>query len=324
MATSASSTAEESSAGSEESEAASTSSTAAASGDATSDKVWKIGVSTQSWEYEFIKNMVNALKQIDEDMPNVELVLADSKDDITQQLSDVDTFIAEGCDGVLLNCLNAQGDAPAVEACKKAGIPLVEFISYTENDDYATFVGTDVKSSGVMAMNALAKAIGEKGKILHVAGQNGHTATINRGAGIEEALKDYPDIELVDTQSGEFSKDKAMSVVEAWLAQYPEGEIQGIVCDNDQMGLGAMNACQAANRPEIKIVSIDGDLEALQSVKNGKMAATCLDYCEKESKMAVEEMVSILEGNEPKGKILVDYELIDSPERADEFIALRS
>ena len=59
-------------------------------------------------------------------------------------------------------------------------------------------------------------------------------------------------------------------------------------------------------------------------IKDGKMAATCLDYCEEECKMAVEEMVSILEGNEPKGKILVDYELIDSGEAADRFIDLRS
>ena len=287
-------------------------------------KVWKIGVATQSWQYEFIKNMVNALKEIDESMDNVELILADSKDDITQQLSDIDTMIADGCDGILLDCLNAEGNNPAVEACKAAGVPLVEFIAYTTNEDYATFVGTDVKSSGVMAMNALAEAMGGKGKILHIAGQNGHTATINRGAGIEEALENYPDIEVVDTQSGEFAKDKSIELTDTWLTQYPEGEIQGIVADNDQMALGAMNACQAQGRTEIAIVGIDGDLEALNAVKDGKMAATCLDYCEEECKMAVEEMVSILEGNEPKGKILVDYELIDSAEDADRFIDLRS
>lgn len=288
------------------------------------DKVYKIGVSTQAWKYEFIKNMVNALNALDEEMDNIELVMIDSEDSVEKQLSDIDTMIAQGVDGILLNCLSFEGSSSAVVACKNAGIPLVEFISYTENEDYATFVGTDVKSSGIMAMDLIAEAIEEKGKLFEIQGVIGHTAQINRGAGIAEALENYPDIELVESQSGEFSKDKAMAVTEAWLAKYPEGEINAIVAHNDQMALGALNACQAANRTEIKIVGIDGDAEALQAVADGKMAATVVDYCEEECRLAVEEMVSILEGNEPADEILADYVPVNNEEDATKFLELRS
>lgn len=290
----------------------------------TEDKVYKIGVSTQAWKYEFIKNMVNALNKLDDEMDNVELVMVDSEDSVEKQLSDIDTMIAQGVDGILLNCLSFEGSSAAVEACKTAGIPLVEFISYTENEDYATFVGTDVKSSGIMAADLIAEAIGEKGKLFEIQGVIGHTAQINRGAGIAEQLENYPDIELVESQSGEFSKDKAMAVTEAWLAKYPEGEIDAIVAHNDQMALGALNACQAANRPEIKIVGIDGDAEALQAVVDGKMAATVLDYCEEECRLAVEEMVSILDGNDPAKEILADYVPVNTVEDAEKFLELRS
>ena len=115
-----------------------------------------------------------------------------------------------------------------------------------------------------------------------------------------------------------------MNLTEAWLLQYDVGEIDAIIAHNDQMALGAMNACIAAGRPEIKIVGIDGDMEALLAVQDGTMAATIVDYCEEEARMAVEEMVSILEGNEPAGQIYVDYVCVSTPEEAEEWIARRS
>lgn len=285
-------------------------------------EVYKIGVSTQAWKHEFLKNLVNAMKAIDESMPNVELILIDSKDDVQKQLDDIDTLIAQGVDGIILNALSFEGSSSAVAACKDAGIPVVEMVSYTENEDYATFVGTDVKASGLMAGNMVAEMLGGKGRVFEIEGIIGHTAQINRGAGIKEALAGYPDIELVETQCGEFDTDTAMQITEAWLTKYDD--IDAIVAHNDGMALGAMNACIAAGRTDIKIVGIDGDLAALKGIIAGTYAGTCVDYVEEESKLAVEEMVSILSGNTPKGKIIVDYVPVQTAEEAQEFIDLRS
>lgn len=285
-------------------------------------EVFTIGVSTQAWKHEFLKNFVNALKEVDANMSNVELVLIDSEDDVQKQLDDVDTLIAQGVDGIILNALSFEGTSSAVQACKDAGIPVVEVISYTENEDYATFVGTDVKSSGIMAGNMVAELLGEKGRVFELEGIIGHTAQINRGAGIKEALAAYPEIELVETICGEFNTDVAMSVTEAWLTKYDD--IDAIVAHNDGMALGAMNACIAAGRTDIKIIGIDGDLAALNGIIAGTYAGTCVDYCEEEAKLAVEEMFSILSGNIPKGKIIVDYVPVKTAEEAKKFVDLRS
>ena len=175
-----------------------------------------------------------------------------------------------------------------------------------------------------MAGSYAAEVLGGKGKIFELQGQIGHTAQINRGAGIAEALAKYPDIQIVASLSGEFSKEQAMSVTEAWLLQYGVGEIDAIVAHNDQMALGAMNACVAAGRPEIKIIGIDGDYEALSAIQEGKMAATMVDYAEYECELAVKEMVSILEGNEPKGKIIAEYVLVSTPEEAKTWLEKRA
>lgn len=295
---------------------------AASADDSTAEQVFTIGVSTQSWEHEFLKNLVNSFKEVDAAMDNVELLLVDSQDDVQKQLDDVDTFIAQGVDGVILNALSYEGTSSAVTACKEAGIPVVEVVSYTENDDYATFVGTDVKASGIMAGNMVAELIGEEGRVFQIEGIIGHTAQINRGAGIEEALAKYPNIELVETQCGEFDTDVAMQITDAWLTKYDD--IDAIVAHNDGMALGAMNACITAGRTDIIIVGIDGDLAALNGIVNGTYSGTCVDYCEEEAKLAVEEMVSILSGNEPKGKIIVDYVPVTTAEEAQQFIELRS
>lgn len=307
-----------------ESQAAPAESKAAEAEPAAADKVWTIGVSTQAWKHEFLKNMVNALNKVDEDMPNVKLIIVDSEDSVEKQLNDVDTLIAQKVDGIILNADSVEGSSPAVDAAKTAGIPLVELVSLTENENYLTFVGTDVKASGMMAGEIAAEITEGKGKVLELQGVMGHSAQINRGAGIAEALAKYPDMTLVESQSGEFTKDKAMAVTEAWLTKYPAGEIDVIVAHNDGMALGAMNACISANRPEIKIIGIDGDFEALQAVVDGTMAATVVDYVEDESKLAVEEMVSILEGNDPKGKILSEYIPVKNADDAKKFMDLRS
>ena len=285
---------------------------------------WHIGVSTQAWEHEFIKNEVNAFKAADEKNDKIELTLVDSQDSVEKQLSDIDTLIAQNVDGIILNCDNKEGCSSAVQACKNANIPLVEVVSYTQSQDYATFVGTDVQSSGRLAMDLGANLINKKGKLFVIEGIIGHTAQINRGAGIAAELKKYPDIQMVEKQCGEFSKDKSIDLTNAWLTKYPKGQIDLIIAHNDDMALGAMNACLAAGRTEIKIVGIDGTADALKGIISGTYGATALDNVEVEVNYAVQEMQSILEGSKPKGQIIVDYVPITTKEVAQKYLDERT
>lgn len=285
------------------------------------EKVWKIGVSTQAWKHEFIKNLVNALKAVDKDMADVELTIIDSEDSVEKQLNDIDTLIAQKVDGIIMDGNSFEGSSPAVDACKKAGIPIVELVAYTQNEGYATFVGTDVKASGIQAGEAIAKLLNGKGNVLMIEGMMGSSGQINRAAGIIEALAKYPDIKLLDKQSGEWSKDKAMAVTENWLTKYPQ--IDAIVAHNDGMALGAMNAAVSAGRKEIKIIGIDGDTEALQGIISGTYGASILDDVWEESKLAVIEMRDILNGATPKKKIIVDYIPITDAATAQKYLDQR-
>lgn len=285
------------------------------------EKVWKIGVSTQAWKHEFIKNLVNSLEAVDKEMADVELTIIDSEDSVEKQLNDVDSLIAQKVDGIIMDGDSYEGSSPAVDAAKKAGIPIVELVAYTQNEGYATFVGTDVKASGILAGEAIAKLLNGKGNVLMIEGVMGHSGQINRAAGITEALAKYPDIKLLDKQSGEWSKDKAMAVTENWLTKYTQ--IDAIVAHNDGMALGAMNATISAGRKEIKIIGIDGDTEALQGIIDGTYSASVLDDVWVESKLAVIEMRDILNGATPKKKIIVDYVPITDTATAQKYLDQR-
>lgn len=296
-------------------------STSAPADTAKAGKVWRIGVSTQAWKHEFIKNLVNALKVTDKEMPDVELTIIDSEDSVEKQLNDVDTLIAQRVDGIVMDGNSFEGSSPAVDACKKAGIPIVELVAYTQNEGYSTFVGTDVKASGLQAGEAVAKLLNGKGNVLMIEGMMGSSGQVNRAAGITEALAKYPDIKLLDKQSGEWSKDKAMAVTENWLTKYPK--IDAIVAHNDGMALGAMNACIAAGKKDIKITGIDGDTEALKGIISGTYSSSILDDVWTESKLAVAEMRDILNGAAPKKKIIVDYVPIIDKETAQKYLDQR-
>lgn len=278
----------------------------ASGGDAASGgKSYKIGVAAQGLSHEFIKSLVESMQEKAGEL-NVELVVMDSQDKIEEQLNQVDTLVAQKVDAVILNAVDLVGSSPAVDKVKEAGIPLVEVITYTENENYDVFVGTDPKQSGVMMGEILADKLGGKGNVALLQGQIGHSAEITRGAGLQEALFDkYPDVKKITEQTANWNRDEAMSITEDWLQRFPE--ISAIAAQNDEMAMGALQAVEAAGRTDIIVVGIDGIADAMKAVKEGRLAATVLDNVTAEGKRAVEVAVGLIKGEKFEKKELVDY-----------------
>ncbi len=268
-------------------------------------KSYKIGVAAQGLSHEFIKSLVESMQEKAGEL-NVELVVMDSQDKIEEQLNQVDTLVAQKVDAVILNAVDLVGSSPAVDKVKEAGIPLVEVITYTENENYDVFVGTDPKQSGVMMGEILADKLGGKGNVALLQGQIGHSAEITRGAGLQEALFDkYPDVKKITEQTANWNRDEAMSITEDWLQRFPE--IAAIAAQNDEMAMGALQAVEAAGRTDIIVVGIDGIADAMKAVKEGRLAATVLDNVTAEGKRAVEVAVGLIKGEKFEKKELVDY-----------------
>jgi ABC-type sugar transport system, periplasmic component len=266
---------------------------------------YRIGTATQGLSHEFIKALVESMQEKADEL-NVELIVMDSQDQIENQLNQVDNLISQKVDAIILNAVDFVGSSPAVERIKAAGIPLVEAITFTQNEDYDVFVGTDPEQSGIMMGELLAEFLDGKGNVALLQGQIGHSAEITRGAGLQKALFDkYPDVKLITQQTANWNRDEAMSITEDWLQRFPE--INAIAAQNDEMAMGALQAVEAAGRTDIIVVGIDGIPDAMKAVKEGRLAATVLDNVTEEGKRAVEVAVGLIEGKTFEKKELVDY-----------------
>ena len=205
--------------------------------------------------------------------------------DSEKQLTLMQALIAEGGQDVIFNIdPNQSPDAkPIADMCAEAGVYFLT--QWNKPDDlhpwdydpyWVCHMGVDGVPSGYKVAKELFEAMGGKGKIVALQGLLANVPAIQRFEGLQQALAEYPDIELVAEQTAEWDRNKAVGVVEGWLAQYPD--IAGIWAANDNMGLGALEALRTAKlNGKVPVVGIDGVSEVIQACIDGEMVATILN-----------------------------------------------
>ncbi|MGI6004750.1 MAG: substrate-binding domain-containing protein [Christensenellales bacterium] len=240
-----------------------------------------------------------------------ELVTFDSAADLQKEVNTVEDCINQGYDGIFLVCTDFQGSVNSVDMCVKAGMPVIIIDSGCENQDEATAtVISNNKQMGYMSMKALAEALGGKGKVALYA--NPLNAGVRlRIEGRDEALAEYPDIEVVNTHAGLGSVDAALAAVEDFLQADPD--LDGLWMHNDPTAQGACAAVDAAGKTgQILVTGIDGSQDGKARVKAGAQLCTAAQFPDLLGKMAMESMYKVLGGETLEQKdILVESVLID-------------
>ena len=141
------------------------------------------------------------------------------------------------------------------------------------NPYWVAHMGVDGVPSGKFVAQELFKAMGGSGKIVALQGLLANVPAIQRFDGLKQALSENSNIELLEDQTAEWDRTKAVAVTEAFLAKYPD--LNGIWAANDNMGLGALEALRTAGKAgTIPVVGIDGTSEAINAVIAGEFAAT--------------------------------------------------
>ncbi len=203
-----------------------------------------------------------------------------SEGDSQKQISQVQAFLAKaGKDAVMAIDPNLPPDtAPLVKLCEDAGVYCMSF--FVKDKDlhpktpywvaYGEFDGTP---QGYAIAKELFKAMGDKGQIVSILGPRGHSVSIQRRAGLEQAMKESPGIELVGEENADWDRTKGLNVMQNLLVAHPD--LAGVWSANDQMALGAVEALRSAGKiGKIPIVGVDGADEAVQGIISGEYTAT--------------------------------------------------
>jgi len=205
-----------------------------------------------------------------------DLVFNAADNDPAAQIAAVRSFINQGVDAIVIAPIVEDGWEDVLKEAKDAGIPVIlEDRTITASDDlYATWVGLDFRTEGVKAGEWAAAEFGDTPtKMVVLEGTTGSAPANDRAEGFDEAIAGTA-IEKIDSQTGDFTRDGGKTVMEGFLQKYGVDGIDLVFAHNDDMGLGAIEAIEAAGAvpgKDIVIVSIDAVHDGMQALVDGKI-----------------------------------------------------
>lgn len=249
-----------------------------------------------------------------ENYENVEILLMDAQADIAKQISQAEDVIAKNVDVIILNPQDADGSAQVLDLAAEAGIPVVEVNTETSRTDYVSYVGSNDAEAGEMMGNFVMDQLPDGGQYGILEGEMGQSAQLLRYEGLENTILANEKYENVATLSASWQRDQAMNTTEDWLSKYPD--LKAIICENDDMSMGALQAAEA-NERELVIIGVDGTSDAVAAVSEGRLSASVLQDAKGQANTVVDVAVKVAAGEDVAGRYKVPFQLITKDNAAD-------
>ncbi|WP_460145524.1 sugar ABC transporter substrate-binding protein [Pseudomonas sp. S2_A02] len=283
-----------------------------ASGAALADM--KIGVSMSQFDDTWLTYLRESMDTKAKSYPDgVKLQFEDARSDVVRQLSQVESFISQKVDAIVVNPVDTAATKKITEAAVKAGIPLV-YVNRRPDDmnlpkGVVTVASNDLEA-GQMQMQYLADKMGGKGDIVILLGDLANNSTTNRTKGVKEVLTKYPNIKIEQEQSGIWSRDKGMTLVNDWLTQ--GRKFDAVVSNNDEMAIGAAMALQQAGvaKGSVLIAGVDGTPDGLNAVKKGSLLVSVFQDAKGQADGSIDTAVKMAKNEPVEPAVWVPYRLI--------------
>jgi len=231
-------------------------------------------------------------------------------DNIEEQTRLVEDWIVKKPDAFVFVPVDYKALVPSIQKVNRAGIPVVNFNNRMTDIDAATYIGSDDETIGYEISRYLFKAMGDRGKVIHIDGVPAAITAQNRKKGFERALKEVPGVELLASQPGNYRRLPAVQVFENLLQRFPV--IDGVFCANDDMAVGVAEALVAANRGgKTKVVGIDAIPDGAAAILKGTMLASADFSGHDQGYLAVTAAVRYLRGEKIPKEISLPVVIVD-------------
>ncbi|MDR8386202.1 sugar ABC transporter substrate-binding protein [Pseudomonas sp. Fig-3] len=282
----------------------------------------KIGVSMSQFDDTWLTYLRESMDSKAKSLPDgVTLQFEDARSDVVKQLSQVESFISQKVDAIIVNPVDTAATQRITKAAVAAGIPLV-YVNRRPDDlklpAGVVTVASDDLEAGRMQMQYLADKMSGKGNIVILLGDLANNSTTNRTKGVKEVLAKYPDIKIEQEQTGIWSRDKGMTLVNDWLTQ--GREFNAVVSNNDEMAIGAAMALKGVGKEKgsVLIAGVDGTPDGLNAVKKGEMAVSVFQDAKGQADGSIDTAVKMVKKQPVEQAVWVPYRLI-TPENVDQF-----
>ena len=267
----------------------------------------------------FVKNVTNpfwksvrvgAEKAAQEMGVTLEHAAPTKPDNIEEQTRLVEDWIVRKPDAMVFVPVDYKALVPTVQKVNAAGIPLVNFNNRMTDIETVTYVGSDDETIGYEISKYLFDALGGQGKVVHIDGVPAAITAQNRKKGMERALQEFPEIELIASQPGNYRRLPAVQVFENLMQAHPV--IDGVVAANDDMAVGVVEALEAAGRGgQTQVVGIDAIPDGAAQIAGGKMLATADFSGHDQGYLAVKAAVKHLRGEAVPLEIMLPVVIVN-------------
>ncbi|MGP1163670.1 substrate-binding domain-containing protein [Serratia sp. CY52298] len=238
----------------------------------------KIGVSMAYFDDNFLTILRQSMQNKMKADGNVSGQFEDAKGDIAQQIQQIENFVSQGVDAIILNPVDTQGVKPMI------------------------------KLAGKLQMEELAKLMNGKGNVMILMGELSSEATRDRTRGVEEVAANYPGIKIIDKQTAKFFRKEAVDVTTDWILSGQQ--IDAIASNNDEMAIGAILALKQAKKSGVLVAGVDGTPDALEFIKKGDLALSVFQDAKGQGEGAVQTAVQLVKGEKVESNVLIPYQLI--------------
>src|ERR1700689_2583709 len=225
---------------------------------------------------------------------DVEISVVDGQSNSAKQTADVEAAIASGANGIILAPTNVNALAPAVESVIKAGIPIVTLDRRVDNTSVSVpHVGADNVSGGRSMAQWAIEHFPNGARIVLISGQPGSSSAIDRTQGIKAAFKSAgPQYKIVAEQSANWQREQGLTVTQNILTSLGTQIPEVILCEDDDMALGALEALRTSGISSVKVLGFNATPEALARVRDGQLAATVEQSPVRQARAALQQLVA--------------------------------
>jgi ribose transport system substrate-binding protein len=229
---------------------------------------------------------------------------------VEEQIRFIEDAITKGVDAVIVVPADSRGILPGIEKARKAGLVVVTPNTRAFADEPPIWTGVENEGSAYEIAKYVLKTLNGKGNMIILEGAPGNQTVMDRKKGFDRAIKEFPEIKVLASQTAKSSRVEGMRVMENLLQQFPK--IDAVLAANDEMALGAIEAIDAVGRlKQIKVSGFDMNNDALKSISQGRLLVTGAQRPEAQAYWAVVAAYISLKGMPAPKNIFLPCPIVD-------------
>lgn len=290
-----------------------------------------VGVSMAKFDDNFLTVLRNGIQKY-ADENGIGVQIEDAQNDVAKQLDQINNFIASGVTAIIVNPVDTSATQAMSDAAAAANIPLVyvnrQPVNVDTLPDNQAFVASNEVESGTLETTEVCRIFSEdQGKteasVYVMMGELSNQAAVQRTRDIHDVIdggKCAVKLNIIDEQTANWSRDEGQNLMTNWLST--GAAFDGVIANNDEMAIGAIQAMKAAglDMKTIVVGGVDATQDALAAMQAGDLDATVFQNAAGQGQGALDAAVKLAKGEAVDQKVYIPFELV-TPKNIGDYLA---